>query len=653
MAEQKPGSKGQGRADGPQGARLPSQPSSPPMGGYNCRILRVDLSAMRLVDEPLTYELARKYIGGAGLVAYFLWNELKAGIDPLGPENKLIFALGPVTGLTLPGASRYCAGAKSPMTGGIAKSEAGGFWMAELKRAGYDAIIVEGKAERPIYLWINDGRAVLKDAGHLWGKENKEVQEAITTELGDKHIRVASIGPAGERMVRYACIMTGLVDACGRGGLGAVMGSKNLKAIAVRGRNLPVIADAEYIKSLRSTLLANKHPLSEYGTGGPEMIMHEQDGDLPVHNQRDGLFPTVGQITGVAIKESIRVKMDGCFACNVRCKKVVRFEEPYPCDEDYGGPEYETLGALGSNCGIDNLKAICKGNERCNALGLDTISTGSALAFAMECYEKGLITKAHTGGLELKFGDENLMLQGIELIARREGVGDFLADGAARMAKKIGQGSEKFAMAVKGLDAAMHDARAMLKFRIGYMLHPQGADHCASIGPGNTPMGLSQLNQFGILEPVKEDFGPKRMSLFKLQQCFSAITDSMVLCLMPSIDAEQKLGLLRAVTGWNTGWIELIQIAERIITTMRLFNMREGFTADDDELPDRYYERKTDGILATKDAPDRATMRRARQLYYFYMGWDSNGVPRPEKLWELEIEAPSAISDSLQKPPWP
>jgi aldehyde:ferredoxin oxidoreductase len=331
----------------------------------------------------------------------------------------------------------------------------------------------------------------------------------------------------------------------------------------------------------------------------------------------------------------------------------VRFEEPYPCDEGYGGPEYETLAALGPNCGIDNLKAICKGNERCNALGLDTISTGSALAFAMECYEKGLITTADTGGIELKFGDENLMLQGIELIARREGIGDLLADGAARMAKRVGQGSEKFAMTVKGLDAAMHDARAMLKFRIGYMLHPQGADHCASIGPGNTPMGLSQLNQFGILEPVKEDFGPKRMSLFKLQQCLSAITDSMVLCLMPSIDAEQKLGLLKAVTGWNTGWVELIRIAERIITTMRLFNMREGFTAADDELPDRYYERKTDGILATRDAPDRATMLRARQLYYFYMGWDSNGVPRPEKLWDLEIEAPSAISDSPQKPPWP
>jgi aldehyde:ferredoxin oxidoreductase len=260
----------------------------------------------------------------------------------------------------------------------------------------------------------------------------------------------------------------------------------------------------------------------------------------------------------------------------------------------------------------------------------------------MECYDKGLITKKDTGGIEFKFGDPDLMLRSLELIAHREGFGDFLADGAARMARRIGQGSEKFAMTVKGLDAAMHDARAMLKFRIGYMLHPHGADHCATIGPGTTLLGLSQLNQFGIFAPVTEDFGPKRMSLFKLQHCFSTITDSMVLCLMPSIDAEQKVNLLKAVTGWNTGWVELIQIAERIITTMRLFNIREGFTAADDELPDRYYQRKTDGILSAKDPPSRAMMLKARQLYYFYMGWDSDGVPRPEKLAELEIEGPGS-----------
>jgi aldehyde:ferredoxin oxidoreductase len=612
------------------------------MGGYNQKILRVDLSRMRLTDEVLTYEVARKYIGGAGLVAHFLYKELDAGVDALGPKNKLIFALGPVTGLNLPGASRYCAGAKSPLTGGIAKSESGGFWMSGLKRAGYDAVIIEGKAERPVYLSIVDGRASLRSAESIWGQEIKETQESIRNELHDNRIHVAAIGPAGENMVRFACIMTGLYDACGRGGLGAVMGSKNLKAIAVRGHRLPEIADPEYVKKLRKTLQAIPHPLSEFGTGGPEMIMHEQDGDLPVHNQRDGLFPNVHQITGVAMKDTIRVKMDACFACNVRCKKVVKFEAPYTCDPDYGGPEYETLGALGSNCGIDNLKAICKGNERCNALGMDTISTGSALAFAMECYEKGLISKDDTGGIEFVFGDENIMLQGLELIARKKGFGATLAEGTARMAAKIGQGSEKFAMHVKGLDVAMHDARAMLGFRIGYMLHPIGGDHCSSItfpmGGGTRPLGLDQLNQFGILEPVEDDFSAKRMSVFKLTQCMSMLTDCMVLCLMPPINNDQKVALMKAVTGWNTGWVELLQIAERVLTTMRLFNLREGFTAADDELPERYYERKTDGVLSTKDAPSKKIMSRARQFYYYYMGWDSHGVPTPEKLAELDID---------------
>jgi aldehyde:ferredoxin oxidoreductase len=417
------------------------------------------------------------------------------------------------------------------------------------------------------------------------------------------------------------------------------MGSKNLKAVAVRGHKLPDVAKPEYIKTLRQEMVSHPHHLSQYGTGGPEMMMHEQDGDLPVRNQRDGLFPGVKLINGVTIKETIRVRMDGCFACNVRCKKVVKFEEPYPCDEEYGGPEYETLGALGSNCGIDNLKAICKGNERCNALGIDTISTGSSIAFAMECYEKGLITCEDTGGMELKFGDAELMLKLLELIAQRQGIGNTLAEGTTRMAEKLGHGSHGFAVNVKGLDAAMHDARAMMGLRIGYMLNPHGADHCLAMGGGTSPMGLSNLNQFGVLTPVKEDFGPRRMSLFKLNHCLSILNDCLVICLMPNISSDQKVELLKSVTGWNTGWVEMLQIGERVLTTMRLFNNREGFTDADDELPERYYQRKSDGVLSTKDPADKATMARARQLYYYYMGWDSHGVPTPETIARLAIEA--------------
>jgi aldehyde:ferredoxin oxidoreductase len=614
----------------------PAQPK-PTMGGYNCKILRVNLSKSSVASEPLTYELARKYIGGAGFIAYFLWKEMKPGVDALSPDNKLIFALGPVTGLSLPGASRYCVGAKSPLTGGIAKSESGGFWMADLKRAGFDAIIIEGKARKPVYLWINDGIVEIKDAGHLWGKDTKETQQSLRDELGDQDVKVASIGPAGEHMVRYACIMTGCYDAAGRGGLGAVMGSKNLKAIAVRGHTMPEVINGEYIKTLRQDLVSHPHHLSEYGTGGPEMNMHEQTGDLLVRNQRDGLFPNVTLINGQTIKETVRIKMEGCFACNVRCKKVVKFEEPYNCDPDYGGPEYETLGAIGSNCGVDDLKAICKGNERCNALGLDSISCGSSIAFAMECHELGLITDKDTGGLELKFGNAAAMLQAIELIGRRKGLGDFMAEGTRRMAQKLGHNSEEFAMCVKGLDAAMHDPRGGLQLRIGYMLNPHGADHCSVFGGGTSPWGLNDLNKFGILEPVKDEINAKRMSLFKLNHQLNMVNDYLVICLMPNITTDQKVELVKAVTGWNTSWVELLQVSERILTLMRLFNLREGLTAADDELPERYYQPKTDGVLATKEIPDHAAMAKARQWYYYYMGWDENGVPTPAKLAELGL----------------
>lgn len=418
--------------------------------GYNGYILRVNLSNGTISAETISEVFCRKYLGGAGFIVYNLWKELKPGIDALSQDNKLIFALGPVSGLALPGASRNCIGAKSPLTGGIAKSECGGYWMAELKRAGYDAIIIEGRSQKPAYLWIKDGEASLRDASNLWGKETKEVQAIIRAELGDKHIQVASIGLAGENLVRYACIMEGLHDAAGRGGLGAVMGSKNLKAVAVRGHQLPPVADEEQIKKIRQQIVQIKSPLSEYGTGGFEVETFEAIGNLPVRNFRDGLFPGAKQIHCGTMKKIMNVGMEGCFACPIRCKKVIQFEEPYSVDPDYGGPEYETIAGLGSNCGVANPKAIVKGNERCNAYSLDTISTGGVIAFGMECFEKGFLTKEDTGGLELRFGNEEAMLQAIELIARRQGIGNLLAEGTARMAQHIGHQSVEFAIQVKG-----------------------------------------------------------------------------------------------------------------------------------------------------------------------------------------------------------
>ncbi|MFC1933453.1 aldehyde ferredoxin oxidoreductase family protein [Chloroflexota bacterium] len=608
--------------------------------GYNGRILRVNLSSKSTTAEAIDELFCRRYIGGAGFITYYLWKELKQGVDALAPDNKLIFALGPISGLQLTGAARHCVGTKSPLTGGLAKAEVGGYWAAELKRAGYDAVIIEGKAEKPVYLFIQDGEASIKDASHLWGLATKETQAAVRAELGDNRVQLAQIGPAGENMVRFACIMHGLYDAAGRGGAGAVMGSKNLKAVAVRGHKLPRVADSERVKEINQRLIATQSPmlssLSEFGSGG-DLTMMEKSGNLPVRNFRDGIFPEVSQIGSRLIKETIGMGMAGCYACPIRCKKAIQFEEPYHCDGAYGGPEYETFAALGSNCGIGNNKAIVKGNERCGAYSMDTISTGGVIAFAMECFEKGLLTTKDTDGIELRFGNDEAMLKVIELIARRQGIGNLLAEGTARMAQKIGKGSADFTMQTKGLEAGYHEPRLRPALGLGYMVSPTGADHGVARDLNNE-RGMKQLHPLGILEVIPEnDIGPRRVALFKVEQFREIIGDVLVVCGWVPYDLTLEAEVLAAVTGWDTSIAELLRVAERVVTVARLFNIREGFSDADDVLPERYYQPKTDGFLADKPL-NREKMEKAKSTYYMLMGWDASGVPMPEKVEELYIE---------------
>jgi len=610
--------------------------------GYNGKILRVDLSTNTIGTEAIDELFCRKYLGGAGFVTYFLWKELHPGKDPLSSDNKLVFALGPLTGGPLPGGGRNCVGAKSPLTGGIAKSEVGGFWGAELKRAGFDAVIIEGESPKPVYLWVHDGEATIRDASHLWGKDTKETQAGIRAELEDDKVRVASIGPGGENLVKYACIMNGLYDAVGRGGLGAVMGSKKLKAVVVQGHKAPKIADPERVKALREWLQANMHLVQnfrEFGTGAA-MEVYETVGNLPVRNFRDGLFPGVKNIDAPTIKNTIRIRMDACFGCPIRCKKVVQVEEPYAVDPAYGGPEYETLAALGSNCGIDNLKAIAKGNELCNAYSLDTISTGSVIAFAMECFEKGLLSSQDTSGIELRFGNDEVIPKLIELIARREGIGDFLAEGVARMAQKIGRGSEEFGIQVKGLEAGMHEPRLKPGLGLGFMVNPHGADHECNLHDTLYVGGrlLEELKPLGMLEPVPvDDIGPRKVGLFRLVQLVKIVFDSLVVCEFFPYNPEQLADATAAVTGWDTGVLEQLRVAERILTMARLFNIREGFSAADDRLPRRFFQPTNDGALVDKPL-NPAKMEKAKSYYYTLMGWDaSTGIPTPEKLEELDL----------------
>jgi len=614
--------------------------------GYNGRILRVNLTQGTISTEQLEESFCRKYLGGAGFITYYLMKELKPGVDPLSPDNKLIFMAGPLTGLPFSGSGRNCVGTKSPLTGGIAKSEVGGFWGAEMRRAGWDGIIIEGRAVRPVYLWIRDGEVQIKDAAHLWGKKTLDVQEAIRVEQGDKLIRIAQIGPAGENMVRFSCVMNDLTEAAGRGGTGAVMGSKNLKAIAVKGSKTPEVANKDVITEHRKWLADNPKLYAGYhdlGTGaGPMMLSSIPIGNIPIRNFRDGDFPNMANITATAIRETVGIGMEACFACVVRCKKIVKVDEPgLTVDPGYGGPEYETLAAFGSCCGIDDLKTICKGNELCNAYALDTISTGVTISFAMECYEKGLLTKQDTDGIELRFGNKEALLNMIEMIAHRKGFGDILADGSRLAAQKIGRGAEALAIQVKGLEAAMHDPRAKAALGLGYAVNPTGADHCANV---HDPLfsipsfELISYHPLGILDPMPADeLSPRKVTLFHYFHSFRTLLDSAVLCQFVPGGPDRFTNLVKSVTGWDTGMVELLRMADRTMTLAKMYNLREGIDSTGDKLPDRFFQPHIGGPSANNKLYDRSKFERAKSYYYSLMGWDAKGIPTLETLEAMDI----------------
>lgn len=609
--------------------------------GYMGKILRVNLSKEEISFAEPEETFYRRYFGGRGLIAYFLLKELEPGIDPLTPDNKLIFACGPVTGAPISGSGRNSVGAKSPLTGAYGEAEVGGFWGAELKRAGFDAIIIEGKAIEPVYLWVHDEKAEIKDASHLWGMEIKKSEETIRKDLRDNSVKVAQIGPGGEKMVRYASVINDMNHVAGRCGMGAVMGSKNLKAIAVKGSKKVNVADPENLRQLAAWMAHNvgdvARDLHTYGTG-TAMDVSEEIGNLPVHNFRDGKFPNVDSISAQAIKKHVRVGMGTCFACAVACKKEVKVEEPWNVDPAYGGPEYETLAALGSNCGVDDLKAICKANELCQKYSLDTISTGVAISFAMECFENGLLSKEDTGGVDLRFGNAEAMVKMVELIGERKGIGDLLAEGVKRAAEHIRRGSKKFAVHVKGQEVPMHEPRLKRGLGLGYAISPTGADHQHNFHDTMFESGIPEhYKSLGILETVPiEDLGPKKIRLFQYVVAWSSLHNCLVLCQFPPWSIQQEVDMVRWVTGWDTTALELMKVSERAINLARIFNIREGFTEKDDWLPPRFFQPTTSGALSNT-AVDPKKLRKAISTYYGMMGWDEKGVPTRTTLEELDI----------------
>jgi len=631
--------------------------------GYNGRILRVNLFKEKFdVDEndELFY---RRYLGGRGIAAYYLLRELKRDVDPLGPDNLLIFASSVIGGAPIPGASRYTVAAKSALTYGYGEAEAGGFWGPELKFAGYDAVVISGRASSPLYLWIHDGKSELRDASRLWGKTTGETQDIVREELGDRLIRVAGIGPAGEKLVRFACVLNELNRANGRTGMGAVMGSKNLKAIAVRGHTRISMKDPDTVNAIAKYFAADYmnnlegRQLHDYGTPG-YVLPNQEAGMLPTRNFLESQIENAESISGERMKEEMVVRAEGCYSCPQSCKKAVAFDRPYKVEARYGGPEYETIAALGSCCGITDLHAVAKGNELCNKYGLDTMSAGVVISFAMECYERGILTKADLDGVDMRFGNAEAMVESIERIAYRKGYGDLLAEGAMRAAKRIGKGSEKFAMHVKGMELPQHEVRGKVGCALAFAVAPQGADHLQHEHDGvfdPTLAGydakdkaaslyfIAQSGALGINQPVLSlDFSPKKIRLFTYLQHWWSLFNMLGLCIFAyvpvrSLKAQHVVDSTRAVTGWETSLWELMKAGERGTTMTRVFNLREGFGRKDDYVPERFYDPLPSGPLKGKRI-DKQDFENALTLYYEMMGWDSkDGVPTRGRLEELEL----------------
>ncbi len=621
--------------------------------GYNGKILRVDLSKGQItVEEPDEF-FYRTYGGGSPLGAYYLLKEMSPGVDPFSPDNIMVFAGSVVSGAPVPGFARSGIVFKSPLTGAIADTQAAGYFGPELKFAGFDAIIVRGKSEEPVYLWIHDGEVEIKDASHIWGKTTGEAQDTIRTELGDERIIVAGIGQAGENLVRYACVLNNLKHAWGRLGAGAVMGSKNLKAIAVRGHRKLEMKDRETVLSIARHFSSNfmkespdNRGLHDLGTAQYVMGQNE-DGQLPTLNFQTGYFEKAESISGERMKDTVLVKREACYACSVRCKRVVKADEPYQVDPAYGGPEYETIGMLGSDCGVDDFVAVCKANELCNKYGLDTISTGASIAFAMEAYENGIITKGDTKGIDLRFGNADAMVKMVEMIAKREGIGDILAEGVKRAAEKLGKGTEKFALHVKGEEVPAHDARVKGHLTLMYALSPMGADHVqaehdGAFTPGADSFFSDRVEPLGILEPLElSSIDHRKVRRFFYFQNVFGMVDTLTLCLFAFAPCryftfKELVDLVRAITGWEMSLWELLKLGERKVAMFRAFNVREGFTKEDDWLPERMFE----GILTGPrkgQKVDKDKLREAIDLYYEMVGWNKDGVPTKGRLAELDL----------------
>jgi len=612
------------------------------MDGYMGRILRVDLSAGKLWDEPLNEEYVRDYVGGSGLAARYVYDMVDGDTDPLGPDNPLVFMTGPLVGTAMPSAGRCSVCALSPLTRLWGESNTGGFFGPELRFAGYDGIIVTGQAEKPVWLSIVEGRAELHDAtgpstalgAGLWGSDSYEAQERVREALGEPKARVACIGQAGENMVKMAAVMNDHGRAAGRTGMGAVMGSKNLKAIGVRGCAKVPLADPSGFKAVVREIVAGldedmqvmSFQLAGTASGVDMMLMY---GDMPIRYYQQGEWEGASNLSGVLMTDQYLNKGTACYRCPIACGRETRALN-YGLDK-VDGPEYETLGAFGSLAMVDDLEAVIYAGHLCNVHGLDTISTGCTIALACEMFERGILTAADTGGLEIRYGDIQMTHRLIEMIARREGFGDTLAEGSAALAERFGV--PKLAVTVNRLEVPMHDPRAFASLAVTYALSPRGACHMEG-DMYSVDMGMGPALELGILPGDRFEATEEKGRVAARQQAWRNLYNAMNLCQFQNPGVERVLAALNTVTGWGLETDDLMTLGKRIVTLKRLLNLRRGLTCADDRLPDLLLQPLDDGGTGGM-VPDVGGLLSGAYAEY---GWTlETGVPTRETLEELGL----------------
>ncbi len=607
------------------------------MLGYAGKILYIDLTTGKTRTEKLSEDDAKEYIGGIGLGMRLYLSNSKAGVNPLSSENPLVLALGPVSGTMFPtGGNGHAFISKSPETGGVGEAVSHGTFGAELKRAGYDAVVLTGKAEKPVYLWIDDDAVQLLDASNVWGKSPFETEDAIKGEIGDYYVRVASIGLAGEKQSKIACIINEKTRAAGRTGLGAVMGSKNLKAIAVRGTNDIVVAKPEeFMEMVKEFHERMKGPAAQkyrtLGTAGNLTIQNSLY-CLPTRNGNNSYFENAERISGEALNDRYIAKIIACNSCAMRCEhEAVVHEGPYK--GTLARMEYDNIWALGPNCGVDKLDAIIKAAELCNYYGLDATSTGVAISFLMDCHENEILSHDELGGIDAHFGNADALVQLVEKIGKREGIGDVLADGVKVAAEKIGKNSIQLAQQIKGLEVPGYDLRCLKTTALSFAVSFRGADHNRS--------GAYSMELKGKVDRLKAEKG--RGKLVKDAEDIYALIDSLIICknakgtLYKKIEEMAKLYTL--VTGIEMTAEQLGIAAERISTLAKLINIREGFSRKDDTLPWKVMNQPI-----TEEGPAKGSVVTQEELdlllddYYQARGWNADGIPTKDTLQKLGLQ---------------